>query len=433
MSHTTTRNLWSDIEQAGGTDAYIKQQLKKQGFLVKRRPTDDMSQRERKNYKQQLKKEAAEKRRLKKEAWVAYQASHIVHLGENIYWNDNDDLDKWDIENAEERAAENELPALDAPQQLATLLDLTIPQLRWLAYHRDMASQIHYKQFTIAKRDGNAREIWAPLPILKRVQRTILRNILEKLSVHGASHGFLAGRSILSNAKVHTNSDIIVKMDLENFFPTITLPRIKGLFRKAGYRERIATLLALLCSESPRKVVEHESKPYYVSLGARCLPQGAPTSPAITNALCMSLDRRLSGAATKYGWRYSRYADDITFSLPEKAKLSKSSEGKHLGSILSLTKLIVEDEGFLINQQKTRITRANSRQQVTGLVVNGEQTPRVPRRIKRQLRAAIFNLKQGKPLAEGESVSTLQGYAAFIYMTDPKLGSQMLSELAPFT
>src|SRR5690606_26053703 len=115
----------------------------------------------------------------------------------------------------------------------------------------------------------------------------------ERLPVHGAAHGFLHGRSIASNAAVHKDAAVLLKVDLKDFFPTVTLPRVKGVFRKAGYREQIATLLALLCTEAPRHVAEVEGQTYYLSLGPRCLPQGAPTSPAITNTLCLRLDRRL--------------------------------------------------------------------------------------------------------------------------------------------
>ncbi|MEK6234908.1 MAG: reverse transcriptase family protein, partial [Planctomycetales bacterium] len=309
-------SLWRTVQQAGGISAYVEAQLAERGFSVARRETEGMSKRELDQAKKSLKQEAAERKRLDKEAWTAYKANHIVHLGEGVYWNDETEPDRWDLENAEERAAENGLPPLDAPPQLAEALGWTIAELRWFAYHRDAAERVHYRRFTIPKRDGSERAIWAPLPKLKDAQRWILRNIVEKLLVHGAAHGFLPGRSILTNAERHANSKMILKMDLKDFFPTVTLPRIRGVFRKAGYREQIATLLAMLCSESPREIVEHEGKTYYVALGPRCLPQGAPTSPAITNALCPRLDQRLDGLAKKHGWRYTRYADDLTFSLP---------------------------------------------------------------------------------------------------------------------
>ena len=107
------------------------------------------------------------------------------------------------------------------------------------------------------------------MPRLKKAQRWILHNIVEKLLVHGSVHGFLPGRSTLTNATAHADPELVVKVDIKNFFPSVTLPRVKGIFRKAGYREEVATLLALLCTESPREVVELEGKTYFVSLGPR--------------------------------------------------------------------------------------------------------------------------------------------------------------------
>jgi RNA-directed DNA polymerase len=418
--------LWRAIQQAGSRQAYIEQQLRERGFLVERRETDEMSERELDAYKKSLREEAAEKRKLEKEAWQAYRVSHIVHLGEGVYWNDEPVKDKWDVPHAEERAAENELPPLDNAQQLAEALGLTVAQLRWLAYHREAATRVHYRRFTIPKRNGKARPIWAPLPRLKAAQHWILHNIVEKLLVHGAAHGFLPGRSILTNAAVHTAPRVVVKMDIESFFPTVTLRRVKGVFRKAGYREQVATLLALLCTEAPREIVPLDGKDYYVALGPRCLPQGAPTSPALTNTLCLRLDQRLTGLAHKLGWRYTRYADDLTFSL--------SAEHKgppNLGKLMGVVRRLVEEEGFAINPEKTRVARKGGRQTVTGLVVNGNARPRVPRKMRRQLRAAIHNLKLGKPLKEGETAARLVGYAAYIHMTDPRLGNQYLTALRP--
>ena len=422
--------LWRRIEAAGSIDAYIESQLRELGYLVERRETDGMSKRELAEYKKQLKAEAAEKRKLKSEAWQAYRSQNIVFLGDGLYWNDQDDFDRWDLDEPEKRAAENQLPALDTPQQLAEQLGLTIPELRWLAFHRDAATFIHYRPFTIPKRDGSERAIWAPLPKLKESQRWILRNICERLLVHGAAHGFLPGRSIATNAKPHTNSKVILKMDLKEFFPTITVRRVKGLFRKAGYREQIATLLAQLCTESPREIVERNGKTYYVSLGPRCLPQGAPTSPAITNAICLKLDGRLTGIARKFGWRYTRYADDLTFSIPKRKKGKNAKpERTHLAVVKGLVCKVVADEGFVVNSKKTRVIRSGSRQRVTGMVVNGTGDPRAARSVRRNLRAAIHNLKSGKSLRDGESIDRLRGMAAFISMTDRKQGQLFMNQI----
>jgi hypothetical protein len=199
---------------------------------------------------------------------------------------------------------------------------------------------------------------------------------------------------------------------------------VKGVFRKAGYPEQIATLLALLCTESPREIVEQDGKAVYVALADRCLPQGAPTSPALTNALCLRLDRRLTGFAQKAGWRYTRYADDLTFSFPANSKAQPE-----ISRLLGTLKRVLGEEGFELNAKKTRVIRTGDVQEVTGLVVNGEQAPRVSRELKRQMRAAVHNLKQGKALPDGESIQRLRGYAAYIAMTDRELGSKLLAEL----
>ena len=423
MSDSQSNKLWQSIQNAGGVNEYVTKQLSENGFLVKRRETDNMSKRELTNYKKELKEESAERKRLKQEAWKVYQSKHIVHLGEGIYWTDDNANDKWDLPEAEERAAENELPPLDSPKQLADALGMSVADLRWFSYHRDAAKKIHYNRFVIPKSNGTERAIWAPMPKLKEAQRWILTNIVERLIVHGNAHGFLPGRSILSNAKVHTDSKIILKMDLKDFFPTVTVSRVKGVFRKAGYREQVATLLAHLCTEAPREIVEHNGDKYFIALGPRCLPQGAPTSPGLTNTLCLRLDRRLDGLARKYGWRYSRYADDLTFSLPTSHK-----DPPKLGSLIGLISRIVTEEGFQVHPDKTRVSRTGGSQRVTGLQVNGKAPPRIPRQLKREMRAALHNLKSGKPLAEGESLESIQGYLAYITMVEPDLGRKMLEE-----
>ena len=421
---TRYEQLWQAIEKAGSVNAYVQEQMRKHGFLVARRPTDNMSKSELEKYRQELKKEAAEQRRLHKEAWEAYKTKHIVHLGEGIYWTDDTSEDKWDLPNANKRLLENQLPALTKVAQLCEALKLSVSELRWLCYQREVTPKSHYTRFEIPKRSGGMRAIWAPLPKLKQAQHWILHEILDRLVVHGSAHGFISGRSIASNAAEHTNSQVLVKIDIENFFPSISWKRVKGVFRKAGYPEQIATLLALLCTESPREIVEHEGKQVYVALADRCLPQGAPTSPALTNALCLRLDRRLTGFAQKAGWRYTRYADDLTFSFP-----AESKDKPDISRLLGTLKRMLGEEGFKLNAQKTRVIRTGGVQQVTGLVVNGAQAPRVNRKLKRQMRAAVHNLKQGKALPEGESLQRLQGYAAYIAMTDRALGKHLLAEL----
>lgn len=430
MSETVNRyeQIWQAIEKAGSVNAYVQEQLRKNGFLVTRRPTDNMTKAELEKYRQELKKEAIEQRRLHKEAGQAYKSKHIMHLGEGIYWTDDSSEDQWDVPNAHKRLLENQLPVITKVAQLCEALNLSVSELRWLCYQREVASKTHYTRFEIPKRSGGMRAIWAPLPQLKQVQHWILHEILERLVVHGSAHGFISGRSIATNAAEHTNSQVLVKVDIKNFFPSISWRRVKGVFRKAGYPEQIATLLALLCTESPREIIEHDGKPVYVALADRCLPQGAPTSPALTNALCLGLDRRLTGFAQKAGWRYTRYADDLSFSLP-----LTHQEKPEISRLLGTLKRILGEEGFELNAQKTRVIRIGDVQEVTGLVVNGDQAPRVSRQLKRQMRAAVHNLEQGKALPEGESLSRLRGYAAYIAMTDRNLGLDLSHQLPAMT
>ena len=144
----------------------------------------------------------------------------------------------------------------------------------------------------------------------------------------------------------------------------------------------------------------------------------------MTNTLGLRLDRRLSGLARKLGWRYTRYADDLTFSLPH-----KHQGPPRVGTLLGSIRRIVEDEGFTVHPDKTAVARTGGRQKITGLVVNGEQPPRAPREFRRQLRAAIHNRAKGNPSPDGETLSTLIGMAAYVYMSDPVQGEKYLDAL----
>ncbi len=178
-----------------------------------------------------------------------------------------------------------------------------------------------YTKFTIPKRDGRERAICAPKPQLRWVQRRILDEILNKVPAHDAAHGFIAGRSILTNAAPHQGAEVLVKFDLEDFFPTIHYYRVMGLFARLGYQvgdarfaaddesTQIGPTLARLCCYTPEPR----------SWGTALLPQGAPTSPAISNLVCRRLDARLEGLARRIGGVYTRYADDLTFSFKEPA------------------------------------------------------------------------------------------------------------------
>jgi RNA-directed DNA polymerase len=426
-SNERSQPVWADIEAAGGIHPWVTAELERRG-LIESVDTASLGNEERKRYKARRDEERRVRRVLRAQAWQAYRRAHLVHVGIGVFYHDTADADRHDVADPDERRRENELPALPDVQALAKALDLTIPRLRWLVYHREVDTGTHYHRWLVPKRDGGARLISAPKPDFKRAQTWIARSITEHLPVHGAVHGFLAGRSTATNATVHSGADIVIKLDLRDFYPSVTLPRVKGVFRKAGYGEQVATVLALLCTEPPREEIAIDGVKYHVAIGPRSLPQGAPTSPSITNTLALRLDARLAGLARKLGVRYTRYADDLTFSW---------HGGPHgpVGKLVDAVRRIAADEGFAVHEKKTRIMRAGRRQKVTGLVVNrtardrAAPAARVPRTLVRQLRAAIHNRENGRP-GRGESLEVLRGWAAYVYMTDSVKGRAFLDRLA---
>lgn len=414
---------WAGIAAEGGIDAWVRSELMRRD-LIDDRDTTQLSEREKKQYKARREEERRVRRLLQKHAWGAYRAAHVVHVGVGVFYHDTPDIDRFDIDDPGARRVLNDLPELADAIALATRLELTIPRMRWLAYHREVDSGTHYHRWKVPKRSGGERLISAPKPELKRVQHWIAEHITEHLPVHGAAHGFMAGRSTVSNAAAHAGARCVVKMDLEDFYPTITTPRVKGMFRKAGYGEQVATLLALLVTESPREEVPIDGKTFHVAVGARSLPQGAPTSPSITNAICLRLDTRLMALCRVLGFTYTRYADDLTFSWHQEGDAP-------VGRLLRAVGGIVTDEGFRVHRKKTRVMRQGRRQKITGLVVNGahEVPARVPRLVIRQLRAAIKNRELGRE-GRGESLAELRGMAAYVNMSDPAKGRAFLQRLA---
>lgn len=218
----------------------------------------------------------------------------------------------------------------------------------------------HYRSFQIKKRTGGLREILAPYPALLEMQYWIYNNILNEITISTCSHGFAYKKSIITNATIHLNQKELLKLDLKDFFPSIGINRIIYVFQSLGYTNKVAFYLASLCS--------YEA----------CLPQGAPTSPCLSNIISKLLDKRLINLAKKYKLRYTRYADDLTFSgdsIPAK--------------FIDYVKDIVIDEGFVLNDSKTRLYKTKSKRIVTGISVQGDKL-QLPRDYKRTLRQELF-------------------------------------------
>ncbi len=323
------------------------------------------------------------------------------------------------------KLARHELPLINDAGELAQAMGLSLAELRFLAFERRVSRISHYRRFAMPKKTGGERIISAPMPRLKRAQYWILDNLLARPALHPAAHGFVAGRSIVSNALPHAGQAVVINLDLKDFFPSIGMPRIKGLFRQLGYSGQVAAVLALLCTESPAEEVVVDGERFFVATGARALPQGAPTSPALTNLLCRRLDARLQACAAKLGFTYTRYADDLTFS-------GDAAAGKLAGKMLWRAKQIVMDEGFTPHPDKQHVMRASHRQEVTGIVVN--QKPAIERDTLRRFRATLYQVEkdgpQGKHWNGNEDVlAALEGYAQFIRMVDADKGLPLLQRV----
>ncbi len=354
---------------------------------------------------QERRKQERRRQRQARPPWLGYDVSA------GLRYDDGDDA----------KLAGDGLPRIADATELAAAVGVEPAEIAWLSYHRAAAAVDHYHRFTIPKRSGGTRTISSPKSRLRRAQRWVLASVLSPLKPHAAATAFRAGRSIRDNAVVHQSRDVVVRLDLTDFFPNITFPRVKGMFRQLGYNSGVSTILALLCTEAPRVTMTFNRETRYVGIGERQVPQGACTSPAITNILCRSLDRRLTGLATVHGFRYTRYADDLVFSGAQE----KISE---IGRIIGSTRHIVRKEGFRVNEGKTRIMRSHQRQVVTGVVVNG--VPRVSRPDMRRFRAFLHGYRRLGPEQMSErmkrdATAYGRGYYRFVHMINADQAKQI--------
>lgn len=316
------------------------------------------------------------------------------------------------------------LPAFENEAALAIWLGIPLTRLRWYTFSRLGSPVWHYVRYVIPKRSGGERVILAPKRELKGLQRKVLHEVLEKLPLSEPSHGFRKTRSIVTNATPHTGKKYVLNLDLKDFFPSITLRRVRGLFVSLGYSFAVGTALALLCTESDRAVMQRPDRRYYVSLNPRHIIQGAPTSPYLANLIARDLDRRLNGLARKHQVNYTRYADDLTFSGDDLDAVLR---------ILSVAKHIIKEEGFVINPKKTRLFRRSGRQSVTGLVVN--EKVNTPREMRRLVRAILHNAQKNGLNSQNQAKrpdfrAYIQGLIGHIGQSDPARAAVLLRQLA---
>lgn len=284
------------------------------------------------------------------------------------------------------------LPVILSVRHLARKWRMSEARLRWMARNPERFCRVYW----VRKKGGGERQIVAPGGKLLTVQRWILRRILDKVEPEKSAYGFVRGRSILDNAKRHVGQGVVMRLDVKDFFPSIRYREVRRVFERLGYPYGVASVLANVCTIR----------------GA--LPQGAPTSPALSNLVCRRLDRRLSGLAKRLGFRYTRYADDLVF----------SSDDKRLPKLIPFLREVLKEEGFELNEGKIRVMREGERQMVTGLVVN--ERANVPREQRRRLRAALHRARvMGVEAVEwatkpkGEAVAAIRGHLAFWQMVDP--------------
>lgn len=396
----------SDLRKENGRlyneEALIKE-MRKRRLLESRRK------------RQETKERRERERQERAAAWRLKQEKEIGYLGEAV----SGGLSYTECDRT--RLQSYGLPSLGDAAEIAAALGITVNELRFLAFDRKTSTVTHYIRFQIPKKTGGVRQISAPMPRLKAVQHWLLQHILEKVETNDCAHGFRAGRSIVTNARPHVGAETIINLDLQDFFPSITYRRVKGLFRSLGYSEAAATIFGLLCTEPTTEEVELDGRKYFVATGARHLPQGAPTSPAITNILCRRLDRRLMKVADELGFIYTRYADDLTFS-------ASGENLRHLSSVLARVQAIVTHEGFTVHPTKTRVIRRSRQQDVTGVVVNSK--PNVSRQELKRFRSTLYQIERDGPASKhwGHSqdvIASIQGFANFVYMVNPEKGVEL--------
>lgn len=242
----------------------------------------------------------------------------------------------------------------------------------------------HYRQFNIGKRGGGLRIINSPKIFLKVLQYWLLDYFLFRLPVHPNCHSYQKGRSILSNAEPHVGQAFVANIDIEDYFGSITRNMVQLLLNKSGFGDSLSNCIARL-----------------VTL-ADALPQGASTSPIISNAVLFDFDSSMTDYANVNSLAYTRYADDITISGPIRTSVEEAI--KYAANLLGYM-------GLQLNTQKTRVASRGGQQKVTGVVVNTKLQP--PRKLRREIRA-MFHQADRNPNEFNDRVTVLRGYLNYL-------------------
>ncbi|MBA2390345.1 MAG: RNA-directed DNA polymerase [Geodermatophilaceae bacterium] len=328
---------------------------------------------------------------------------------------------------------------VDDLADLAGLLDLSMGHLGWYAdpagmQRRNRVPALQLYRYRWLDRPGRAPRLLEVLkPRLRRAQRMLLDRIVGLVPAHAAAHGFVAGRSARTGAAPHVGTDVVIGLDLAGFFGSVSAHRIYGILRVAGYPEAVAHIVTGLCTTATPIAVLGTMPPggpvddrYALrrALTTPHLPQGAPTSPQLANLSAYRLDCRLAGLAAAVGATYTRYADDLSLSGgPEVARQT--------ARIVGGVRRIVSDEGFRLNEGKTRVQPRAGRQTVTGIVVN--ERANAARADYDRLRAILHNA--ARTGAQGQNRgghrdfrSHLLGRIAWVEALNPARGRRLRAD-----
>lgn len=326
-----------------------------------------------------------------------------------------------------------DLPGLTTPGDLGRWLSVQSTELDWFADLKALATHPrlhHYRYRVTVKRSGGVRLLESPKPELKALQRRILAEILDRVPPHPAAHGFVRGRSVVTFAAPHAGRRVVLRLDLDNFFPAFPGARVQAVFRTLGYPEPVADRLGGICSnaapawlwkERPLEFDPRSWREARTLYTRPHLPQGAPTSPALANITAYHLDCRLAGLARTAGAVYTRYADDLAFS-------GDADFARVVDRFAAHAAAIALDEGFAVNHHKTRILRPGTRQSLAGIVVNSH--PAVRRADRERLEAILTNCVRYGPASQNrERVpdfrAHLQGRIGYVEMANRAHGERL--------
>ncbi|MFA1642918.1 retron St85 family RNA-directed DNA polymerase [Chryseomicrobium imtechense] len=299
----------------------------------------------------------------------------------------------------------NKLPIIFDVKHLAKLMGIDPSIVNYYVFK----SESLYTSYKISKKTGGYRTIDSPSLNLKKIQRWILDNVLLNFSISDHCYGFKQFVGILDNASIHVNKKLVYNIDLEDFFPSITSTRVFFLFYNNGYSSEISYALTRLMTYKNR------------------LPQGAPTSPMLSNIICINMDKELSSFAKKNQMMYSRYADDITFS---------TNNIEDIKSLVDKIKKIIAFNEFEINLKKERFQFSNQPQYVTGLLVNNKV--KIRRKFKKDVEKEIYfcekygisnHLKYTRNFDKSFFKEYLYGKVYFIKSIEPDIGEEFMQRL----